>query len=143
LPISFPDFTFVDLGSGKGRTLLMASDYPFHRIIGIELLPSLHAIAQENIRVYRSQTQKCFAVESICTDARNFAFPGEPIVGYLFNPFPEDILRQVIQNFEVSLEQHPRPAYLIYHNPVLPFVIENNRKFRKIINSDYYSIYVS
>src|SRR3984957_16081124 len=27
----FPTFTFVDLGSGKGRTLLMASDYPFRR----------------------------------------------------------------------------------------------------------------
>src|ERR1700722_11946123 len=25
----FHDFVFIDLGSGKGRTLLMASDYPF------------------------------------------------------------------------------------------------------------------
>src|SRR5271166_3265808 len=35
----FRDFTFVDLGSGKGRTLLMAADYPFRRIVGVELLP--------------------------------------------------------------------------------------------------------
>ena len=27
-------FTFIDLGSGKGRTLLLASDYPFKKIVG-------------------------------------------------------------------------------------------------------------
>ena len=48
--IDFRDFIFVDLGSGKGRTLLMVSDYPFRRIIGIELLPSLHQIALEKDR---------------------------------------------------------------------------------------------
>ena len=53
-------FTFVDLGSGKGRTLLMASDYPFRRIIGVELLPSLHQIAQENLRQYKSESAEMF-----------------------------------------------------------------------------------
>jgi len=45
----FHDFIFIDLGSGKGRTLLMASDYPFRRIVGVELLLALHQIAQENL----------------------------------------------------------------------------------------------
>src|SRR5689334_23652607 len=35
-------FTFVDIGSGKGRVLLMAAEYPFPHIIGVELLPELH-----------------------------------------------------------------------------------------------------
>src|SRR5947208_15284999 len=39
------DFTFIDLGSGKGRTLLMASDYPFRRILGVELLAGLDQLA--------------------------------------------------------------------------------------------------
>jgi histone methylation protein DOT1 len=52
LPIDFTQFTFVDLGSGKGRVLLMASDYPFKRIIGVEFMPELHRVAQENIRKY-------------------------------------------------------------------------------------------
>ena len=46
LAIDFRDFALLDLGSGKGRALLMASDYPFRRIIGVELLPELHAIAE-------------------------------------------------------------------------------------------------
>ena len=46
------DFTFIDLGSGKGRVLLMASDYPFKKIIGVEFMPELHRAAQENITGY-------------------------------------------------------------------------------------------
>ena len=50
LKIDFQEFTFIDIGSGKGRVLLMAADYPFRRILGIELLPALHRVAQENLR---------------------------------------------------------------------------------------------
>ncbi len=98
-PVDFRDFTFIDLGSGKGRTLLMASDYPFRRIIGVELLPSLHKIAQENLRLYKSKTQKCFALESICGDATDFPLPADPLVIFLFNPFPESGMRRVVANF--------------------------------------------
>ena len=52
LAIDFSRLTFIDIGSGKGRALLLASEYPFRRIIGIELLPDLNRIAQENIRAY-------------------------------------------------------------------------------------------
>src|SRR5580704_12274414 len=65
----FGSFVFLDSGSGKGRTLLMASDYPFRRILGVELLPALHRAAQENLGKYRSESQKCFKLESICGDA--------------------------------------------------------------------------
>ena len=54
------DFTwFIDLGSGKGRTLLMASDYPLRKILGVELIPELNRVAQQNIRDYQSSTQQC------------------------------------------------------------------------------------
>src|SRR5271169_4560215 len=49
----FHDFVFIDLGSGKGRTLLIASDYPFRRIVGVDLLPELHQAAEENLSKYR------------------------------------------------------------------------------------------
>src|SRR5882724_11839191 len=59
LKIGFHDFTFIDLGSGKGRTMLMASDYPFRHILGIELLPQLNAVAQKNIAVYKKDSKLC------------------------------------------------------------------------------------
>lgn len=123
LNIDFCEFTFIDLGSGKGRTLLMAADYPFRRIVGVELLPELHRIAQKNISKYRSESQKCFVVESQCGDAREFVFPPEPLVLYLFNPLPESGLVQVIGNLERSLRENPRPVYVLYHNPLLEHVL--------------------
>jgi len=52
LPVDFSQFTFVDLGCGKGRVLLMASDYPFQGIIGVEFMPELVSAAQKNIASY-------------------------------------------------------------------------------------------
>jgi SAM-dependent methyltransferase len=137
----FHDFVFIDLGSGKGRTLLMASDYPFRRIIGVELLPALHQAAQENLSKYRGESQKCFALESICADATEFAFPAEPTVLYLFNPFPESGLRRVIANLEESLRQNPRAVYVLYHNPLLEHVL--SATLSKIGGTHQYSIYGS
>ena len=56
LGIVFQDLTFIDVGSGKGRVLLMAADYPFRRILGIELLADLHQVAQANIQAYKGVT---------------------------------------------------------------------------------------
>jgi SAM-dependent methyltransferase len=141
--LNFRDFVFVDLGSGKGRTLLMASDYPFRRIVGVELLPSLHQIAQQNLRQYKSESQKCFALESICGDATAFAFPDDPLVIYLFNPFPESGMRQVVANLEQSLRAHPRPVYVLYHNPLLEHTLGEGARLRKITGTHQYSMFVS
>jgi hypothetical protein len=137
----FHDFVFVDLGSGKGRTLLMASDYPFRRIVGVELLPALHQAAQENLSKYRSESQKCFALESICADATEFVFPVEPIVLYLFNPLPEPGLRRMMGNLEQSLREHPRAVYVLYHNPLLEHVLSGSPGLRKLHATHQYAVY--
>ncbi|HLW84440.1 MAG TPA: class I SAM-dependent methyltransferase [Candidatus Sulfotelmatobacter sp.] len=139
----FREFTFIDLGSGKGRTLMLASDYPFRRIVGVELLPSLHQIAQENLKQYSSESQKCFAMESICADATDFPFPAEPTVLYLFNPFPESGLRRMLANLEQSLQQNPRPVYVLYHNPLLEDVLGKCVSFSKMGGTHQYSLYKS
>ena len=139
----FHDFIFIDLGSGKGRTLLMASDYPFRRIVGVELLPVLHQAAQENLREHKSESQKCFALESICADATEFSFPAEPTVLYLFNPFPEAGLRRMIASLEQSLREHPRAAFVLYHNPLLENVLGESAALKKIGATHQYAIYES
>jgi SAM-dependent methyltransferase len=141
--LDFREFTFIDLGSGKGRTLLLASDYPFRRILGVELLPALHQIAQENLQKYHSESQKCFALESICADATAFPFRAEPTVLYLFNPFPESGLRRTLANLEQSLRQNPRPVYVLYHNPLLEHVIGASAAFTKVGGTHQYSVYRS
>jgi SAM-dependent methyltransferase len=143
LGIDFPCFTFIDLGSGKGRTLLMAAEYPFNRVIGVELLPLLHAVAQENISKGKSEAWKCTAVRSVCQDARQFEFPAEPIVLYLFNPLPPAGLREVLQHLEDSLRTHPRPVWVIYHNPLLEPVLAGCPALRKISATHQYCVYAN
>src|ERR1700733_6843950 len=139
----FREFIFLDLGSGKGRTLLMASDYPFRRIVGVELLSALNDAAQDNICKYRSESQKCLAMESICEDASEFAFPNEPTVLFLFNPFPESGLKRVIVNLEQSLRDHPRLVYVLYHNPLLEHVLDRSTALEKVGGTYQYAVYVS
>lgn len=141
--LNFRDYTFIDLGSGKGRTLLMASDYPFRRIVGVELLPALHQIAQQNLRHYKSESQRCFSLASVCADAAAFPFPDDPLVLFLFNPFPESGMRRVVANLERSLRAHPRPVYILYHNPLLEHVLSESAGLRKIAATHQYSLFVA
>ena len=140
VPADFHSLTFLDLGSGKGRTLLLAANYPFRRIAGVELLPALHRIAEENIRNYDSPTRRCSAIEAICSDARAFDFPTEPLLVYLFNPFPESILAEVIIRLEKSVAKHPRPVFIVYHNPLLLNVITRGRVFRTVAATHQYVV---
>ncbi|HEV8048572.1 MAG TPA: class I SAM-dependent methyltransferase [Terriglobales bacterium] len=141
--INLPEFTFIDIGSGKGRALLLASQYPFKRILGIELLPELHRVAKDNISKYKSDSQKCFAIECVLADASAFAPPAEPTVIYLFNPLPESALITLTNRLEDSLRRNPRPVFVIYHNPMLDYVLARSAAFKKILTTHQYSIFAS
>lgn len=141
LNIPHEQFTFADLGSGKGRTLLMASDYPFRRIIGAEVVPELHAIAESNIARYHSERQRCFRLEAWLGDARDFPLPNEPLVVYLFNPFPEDILKDVLEQLHGSFAEHPREVLIAYHNLVHDALFRSSSFLESLRRTEQYSIY--
>ncbi len=143
LPVRYDEFSFVDLGSGKGRTLLMASDYPFRAIVGIEIIADLHAVALENLQRYRGNRQRCFSLTALCGDARQFVFPGEPLVLYLFNPFPSAVLRQVLRNLDHSFREHPRPICVVYHNLVHEDVFLEMSFLRKVAGTHQFAIFVA
>jgi SAM-dependent methyltransferase len=142
LGIEYREFTFIDLGSGKGRALLLASEFPFRRIIGVELLPELHALAQQNVRQYSSPDQQCTDFQLWCGDARDFDFPLEPLVLFMFDPFPEHVLRQVLKGLGKSLEASPRRLVVIYQNPVQERAFIESAPFvHKIRGTIQYALY--
>ena len=141
LPVSPEGFTFIDLGSGKGRTLLMASDHPFRRIIGVELLEELDRVAQQNIASYHSEQQECFNIEVQCDDARQFQFPEKPLVLYLFNPFPDYVLQVVLERLRLSVVSHPREVYVIYHNLVHDDLFKARPWLQEMRRTHQYVIY--
>jgi SAM-dependent methyltransferase len=111
------DYVFLDFGSGKGRTLLLASHYPFKKIIGVEYALDLHTVALKNIAQYRSRHRRCFNIEAVHVDAAEYAVPLEPMICFLFNPFDEKIMRAVLTKFRKSLESSPRDVKFIYYIP--------------------------
>jgi hypothetical protein len=141
LPIDLREFTFVDMGSGKGRTLLMASDYPFQRIVGIEILPAHHRVAEENIRAYQDSTGRGGQIEAILADAYEYDFPETPLVVYLFNPLPEAGLRRVVGRLEESLIRVPRPVWIVYHNPLLDPAVSGSQMLIHVGGTGQYSVY--
>jgi SAM-dependent methyltransferase len=143
LAIDYPHFTFVDLGSGKGRTLLMASKFPFRRIIGVELLPELHAIAEKNIGAFSNPAQRCTHLQSLCLDAREFDPPDEPLLLYLFNPLPPQALAGVLAKLRASLERVPRKVLVIYHNPLSEDVVAGCGFLQKTHGTHQYAVYAN
>ena len=143
LGIDYSQFTFIDIGSGKGRALLMASEYPFRRVIGVELLPELNQIAQENIRKFPKEHQRCESVEALAGDATHFAFPQGPLVVFMFHPLPEIGFTRVLANLQHSFCEHSHPVWLIYANPVFEGIVIKTHVFRKKGGTHQYSIFLA
>ena len=113
-----PGATFVDLGSGRGRVLLMAAERPFRRVVGVEFAAELHQSAQDNIRRFPAARMRCSDVTSVLGDAAAFPFPYDPLVLYLDNPFSERIMAVVLRNLRASYEHSPRPVIVVYQQLV-------------------------
>jgi hypothetical protein len=117
LPIHHEDFVFIDFGSGKGKALFLAAEWPFKAIIGVEFAPALHRIAESNIQTYRNPAQRCRDLRSINMDASEYELPAEPAVLYFYNPFSEPLLRKILERVRRSLEQNPRELWACYYHP--------------------------
>jgi hypothetical protein len=141
IPVDFSQFTFIDLGSGKGRVLLMASDYPFQRIVGVEFMPCLHRAAQKNIASYCNDRQQRRQIEAVCMDARDFQFPLEPMVVYLFNPFSEATFSQVLGNLRRSVDQAPREIYVAYRYTEHEKLLTEAEWLGKIAGTEQWAVY--
>lgn len=132
LPIDYRRFVFIDFGSGKGRVILMATEFPFKRIIGVEFSDELHKIAQDNIRRFHSDIAKCNDVLSICMDAVEYPLPEDCLVCYFFNPFDATIMAQVVSNIKKSLLCYPREIFIVYANPVEGDLFDQADCFRRV-----------
>ncbi len=119
LPIQdYSEYTFVDLGSGKGRMLLLAAQYPFRGIQGVEFALELHLQGEKNISGDRlSAERRCTDVRSINVDATEYLFPTGKLVVYLFNPFGPEIFAKVLANLATSFARQPRHVILVILNP--------------------------
>lgn len=109
--------TFVDVGSGMGRAALLACEFPFKQVLGIELSPALHAIASSNLEAARGLAPHCRDIRLRRGDARRYRYPKGNLVIFLFNPFDETVVRDVLERI-VRSRGPSDTVHLLYHVPV-------------------------
>ncbi len=107
-------FVFIDLGSGKGRALFVAAEYPFRQIIGVEYSSELHEVAMRNVHTYQNPAQKCFDIKVVCADATAFCLPASSTVCFINNPYDELLIAKTAKHIDRSLRSAPRPFFIIY-----------------------------
>jgi SAM-dependent methyltransferase len=139
--IDYTRFTFVDLGAGKGRALLLASEHPFAKIIGVEFSPELVEIARNNLRSYTGANRRCANIEVHCLDAVDFPIPDGPVVFFLYNPFEESVLARVAARIHRSLDADPRDAIVIYDTPEHDELWDRVGALKRVTGGVGYSIY--
>lgn len=141
LDIDYGEYIFIDLGSGKGRTLVIASEYPFQRIVGVEFAEELHRVALRNVHDYRSRTQQCKNIECLLLDATDFIPPPVATVFWMYNPFRPPVLIPVLRKIEKSLSEVPRDLILVYVAPFHAQLVERETRMRQVEQGTYYKLY--
>jgi SAM-dependent methyltransferase len=111
-----PHDVFLDLGSGKGKVVMLAARYPFARVIGVEISEELNDVARRNLAAARGR-RRCGDVQLVTADVLEYEIPPDASVVYLYNPFRGSLFDAVIAKLIDSVERHPRPMRLIYLNP--------------------------
>lgn len=123
-PLAPERCTFLDIGSGMGRAVLLAARRPFRQIIGVEISPALHELARENRDLYRG-ARACRDIRLVRADASDFALPRGELTVFLYNPFDATVLAPLVQR----LAERDAPTVIAYHTPVERAALDADARF--------------
>lgn len=135
---SIKQYTFVDVGAGKGRAMLVASELAFKQVIGIELNSAIADVAQRNIdhwiesRKDDPTSAKYAPMRLMEQDALEFEFPKTPCVAFLFHPFEAPLMKKLLLNLEKQFAGRPGQLDILYVNAECAAVFDSNPAFRRV-----------
>jgi SAM-dependent methyltransferase len=124
--------TFVDLGAGMGRAVLLASELGFKAVVGVELNPTLVGIARKNMSIWRAAGRERGPMRVVEGDAVEFAFPDGPVMAFLFNPFGATVLRRVLTAWRKRIAERAGDLDLLYVNNEQEGVLESERGWTRL-----------
>lgn len=122
---------FIDFGSGKGKVILLASEYNFKRIVGIEFAHELCEDAKTNISIYEKKKGVNANFEVLESDAVEYKFKDDENVIFFYNPFDGVILSKVLENLAESLKRNNRKLWIIYQSPAQSDIMEKEDYLKK------------
>ena len=129
---SIAEFTFIDIGAGMGRAMLLAAQMPFRETIGVELNPTLSRIARRNAALWRKTGRAHAPMHVSCQDAVEFRFPPGPCLVFLFNPFGAAVMRRMLKAMAKSFADRPGQLDLLYVNNEQEGVLEEQKGFTRL-----------
>ncbi len=133
LDLQWSRFSFVDVGCGKGRALLLALAHPFREVVGVELAPALAAVAEANLANFTAAwKQPDVPARVIAGDATQFELPAGPLLLFLYHPFAGPVMKQFLAHVTAAMEAEPREVYLLYANPELAPAILATQGFEQL-----------
>jgi SAM-dependent methyltransferase len=124
-------YAFVDIGCGKGRPLAVASEFSFHRLVGIEISPNLAAIARSNATILASRFPDRTRVEVEIGDATTPTAPGERVVYFMYHAFGAALTTRLVESIERQLRHGLQHAFFVYYNPVHADVLDRSPRFAR------------
>lgn len=130
------EFTFVDVGAGMGRAVLLASEYPFREVLGVELHPTLVRIARKNATIWRAAGRPLAPMRVVCADAVDFRFPDGPCIAFLFNPFGAPVLRRLLSKLAKNFADRPSELDILYVNNEHESVLKRQVGFRRMFQGE-------
>jgi hypothetical protein len=128
------DQKLVDLGSGKGRVLLVAAESGFARATGVEFAAELCEQARTNCLSYIRKTGATTELVVVESDVTSYNIRPDDNVFFLFNPFDETVLYRVLDNILVSHRNHPRPLLVCFYNTPASALVLERPEFRKVLD---------
>jgi SAM-dependent methyltransferase len=126
------DTTFVDLGAGMGRAVLLASELGFKAVVGVELHPVLAGIARKNVSIWRATGREWASVGVVEGDAVEFALPDGPAVVFMFNPFGAPVMRRLLKGWRKTLAVRAGDVDLLYVNNEQESVLVGQRGWTRL-----------
>ena len=132
LPHSYESTTFADFGSGRGRVLLCAAQYPFAKVTGVEFAAELHEAATINLAALDSALIKCRLIENRLGDAADFPIPDGDAVLFFFNPFDARLMAHIRDRIAAAHRANPRPITVVYVNPKKRQVFDEDPSFEPL-----------
>lgn len=130
---------FIDIGCGKGRVCVVATEYAFSRIIGVEFGAALAAVAQRNAEVIRKRFPERTAIDIQVGDGTCFTPPDDnaPMVIFLYNPFGEMLIEALLKHLETIIRRQERKIFVAYYNPVHFAVFDRSPLFSRLAAERY------
>ena len=110
-------YSFVDVGSGKGRVLLLAAELPFRKVIGVELNEELTRTARKNVTLWNRIAKSRTKIRVLREDATEFRWPQTPLLVYLNNPFECALVERLAANLTTAAAAGPGLVDVLYVNP--------------------------